>query len=78
MLVLSRRKSESIEVIFGDTVAVITICEVQAGQGGNGKVRIGIEAPPTVTVLRSELRRDRDALVAASESAQAPKPQPPP
>lgn len=47
MLVLSRRESERIRL--GDTI-VITVVRV-AGD----KVRLGIEAPPNVLVLRDEL-----------------------
>ena len=49
MLVLSRRESERIRL--GDSI-VLTIVRV-AGD----KVRLGIEAPPDVVVLREELER---------------------
>ena len=48
MLVLSRKLMERIHI--GDTV-VVTVLEVRGT-----KVRIGIEAPKEVRVLRSELR----------------------
>jgi carbon storage regulator len=48
MLVLSRKQNERIRV--GDSV-VVTIVRVSGD-----KVRIGIEAPPDVRVLRDELR----------------------
>jgi carbon storage regulator len=54
MLVLSRRKNESI--VIGDGI-VIRIAEVR----GN-RVRLAIQAPPGVVILRSELL----AVVAAS------------
>ena len=47
MLVLSRKQSERIRV--GDSV-VVTIVRVSGD-----KVRIGIEAPPHIRVLRDEL-----------------------
>jgi len=47
MLVLSRRQSERIRL--GDSI-VVTVVRV-AGD----KVRLGIEAPPEVVVLREEL-----------------------
>ena len=50
MLVLSRKKNESI-VINGNIV--ITITEIS-----NGKCRIGIEAPEDVKVMRKELVED--------------------
>jgi len=50
MLVLSRRQNERIRV--GDTV-VVTVVRVSGD-----KVRIGIEAPPHVKVLRDELPVD--------------------
>jgi carbon storage regulator len=54
MLVLSRRQSERIRL--GDSI-VVTVVRV-AGD----KVRLGIEAPPDVVVLREELEpHDRPA-----------------
>jgi carbon storage regulator len=47
MLVLSRRRNESIQI--GDDVKV-TILDVQGD-----KVRLGIEAPPHVSVHREEV-----------------------
>lgn len=48
MLVLSRKESERIRL--GDSI-VITIVRVSGD-----KVRLGIEAPPDVLVLRDELK----------------------
>ena len=48
MLVLSRKSTESIQI--GDNV-VVTVLEIR----GN-KVRIGIDAPKEIHVLRSELK----------------------
>jgi len=48
MLVLSRRQSERVRL--GDNI-VVTIVRVSGD-----KVRLGIEAPPDVLVLRDELR----------------------
>ena len=53
MLVLSRKIGEKIDI--GSDI-VITVVAVQ----GN-KVRIGIEAPEQVTILRGELTADRPA-----------------
>jgi len=47
MLVLSRKKDEQIRI--GDDI-VLTITEIRGD-----KVRIGIKAPPDVTVHRSEV-----------------------
>ena len=47
MLVLARRLDESIQI--GDNIK-ITVVELQ-----NGKVRLGIDAPPDVQIVRSEL-----------------------
>ena len=47
MLVLTRRQGESIAI--GSDV-VVTVLEIRGGQ-----VRLGIAAPPAVTVLRSEI-----------------------
>ncbi len=48
MLVLSRKESERIRL--GDSI-VVTIVRVSGD-----KVRLGIEAPPNVLVLRDELK----------------------
>lgn len=50
MLILSRKINESI-LIGKDQDIVITLVE-----SSNGRVRIGIQAPPEVPVLREELR----------------------
>ena len=55
MLVLSRKLTESIHI--GDSV-VVTVLEIR----GN-KVRLGIDAPKEVHVLRSELQ-DADVISA--------------
>lgn len=47
MLVLSRRKGES--VMLGDNI------EIQILQASGGQVRLGIRAPKDVAVLRGEL-----------------------
>jgi carbon storage regulator len=50
MLVLSRKQTERIRV--GDSI-VVTVVRVSGD-----KVRLGIEAPPDVVVLREELQRE--------------------
>ena len=60
MLVLSRKKNESI--IVDDTI-VITVVEIRGD-----KVRLGIEAPREVAIHRSEVR---DAIAAAAEAQSA-------
>ena len=52
MLVLSRKVNESIEA----EGIVVTILGIRGG-----KVRVGIQAPPHVTILRSEIV-DRDTV----------------
>lgn len=47
MLVLSRRVSETI--VIGDDIRVTVVAL------GNGKVRLGFEAPPGIEIWRSEL-----------------------
>jgi carbon storage regulator len=66
MLVLSRKKNESIVV---DDSIVITVVEIRGD-----KVRLGIEAPREVPIHRSEVR---DAIAAAAQSEQASTPNPP-
>jgi carbon storage regulator len=48
MLVLSRKQGEKLRI--GDAV-VITVVSTK-----EGRVRLGIEAPPDVSILRDELR----------------------
>ena len=60
MLVLSRKESEKIRL--GDSI-VVTIVRVSGD-----KVRIGIEAPPDVLVLREELERHAVAAPVAVEA----------
>ena len=53
MLVLSRRESERINV--GDAI-VVTVVRLD-----QGRVRLGIDAPADVLVLRAELHPEDDA-----------------
>ena len=62
MLVLSRKQNERIRV--GDS-GVVTIVRVSGD-----KVRIGIEAPANVRVLRDELDADTIGTVTLEESAE--------
>jgi carbon storage regulator len=58
MLVLSRKPGQKIHI--GDVTVTVTRCT-------NGTVRLGIEAPPWVTILRDELRSEfAEAQPAAS------------
>ncbi len=61
MLVLSRRQSEKIKL--GDSI-VVTVVRLSGD-----KVRIGIEAPADILVLRAELD---DQSLAAAPAANAP------
>ena len=64
MLVLSRKQNERIRV--GESV-VVTVVRVSGD-----KVRIGIEAPPNVRVLRDEL--DDDSLGTLEGGVELPIP----
>ena len=64
MLVLSRKSTESIHI--GDSV-VVTVLEIR----GN-KVRIGIDAPKEIHVLRSELQDVISKLPSGFVAAVAP------
>jgi carbon storage regulator len=67
MLILTRRVGDSLKI--GDEVSV-TILRVKGDQ-----VRLGIDAPDTISVLREELaeRLDREAAAAASSEDPANK-----
>ncbi|MBM4074645.1 MAG: carbon storage regulator CsrA [Planctomycetes bacterium] len=58
MLVLSRKKNESI--VIGETI-VVTVVEIRGD-----KVRLGIEAPRDVSVHRKEIA---DAIAADAEGS---------
>lgn len=60
MLVLSRKKNESIVIDGKITIEVLQV----KGKG----VRIGIKAPSDVHVLRGELQRHKDEFAAEPES----------
>jgi carbon storage regulator len=60
MLVLSRKQNERIRV--GESV-VLTVVRV-----GGDKVRLGIEAPPSMRVLRDELEDDEEEVELALTS----------
>jgi carbon storage regulator len=66
MLVLSRKQNERIRV--GDSV-VVTVVRVSGD-----KVRLGIEAPPEVRVLREELEVQSLGTVDLDEAAELPIP----
>jgi carbon storage regulator len=66
MLVLSRKQNERIRV--GDSV-VVTVVRVSGD-----KVRIGIEAPPNVRVLRDELELEMTGEVTLESSTELPIP----
>jgi carbon storage regulator len=63
MLVLSRKESERIRL--GDSI-IVTVVRV-AGD----KVRLGIEAPPNVLVLRDELQTHGQGQVTADGSGES-------
>lgn len=58
MLVLSRKKDETILIKTpgGENIKV-TIVKIEGNGGYNSRVRVGIDAPQKVTVLRSELEK---------------------
>ncbi len=66
MLILSRKASECIHL--GDDI-VLTIVAV-----GNDKVRIGVQAPPGVKILRTELEIETTAAPATDDQPQAAAP----
>ena len=61
MLVLTRKEGERIQI--GDNICITVVRIVGGG------VRLGVEAPPEVSVLRSELKEKIDG----ERNASAPK-----
>ena len=64
MLILQRKEGESL--LIGDEVEV-TVLAVEAG-----RVRLAIQAPRSVTILRSELKRAVQANREAAEEEISP------
>ena len=69
MLVLSRKVGESILISECIRVSVV--------QAANGRIRLGIEAPPEVKVLREELTRSGYHLHSSPSKNGAAKALPP-
>lgn len=65
MLVLSRKKGQSIVI---DERTVVTVLQI-----GQGRVQIGIVAPPRVSVYRQEIH-DRIKAERLLEAAEGPAP----
>ncbi|MFO0952465.1 MAG: carbon storage regulator CsrA [Isosphaeraceae bacterium] len=63
MLVLTRKLNE--RIVIGDNIRITVV-----GIRGN-HVRLGIEAPPEVTILRDELRRNDARAAEVQEHAAA-------
>ena len=63
MLVLSRKVGE--RILIGDKIAV-TVVKI-----GHGGVRIGVEAPPELAVVREELAKELERTERALASGQA-------
>ena len=60
MLVLTRKEGEKIRI--GDDIVITVV------RSGSDKARIGIEAPPEMVILRSELQRksvDKDGVLSS-------------
>jgi carbon storage regulator CsrA len=69
MLVLTRKTSE--RIVIGDSV-VITVVRVEGHSA-----RIGIEAPPAVSVVRGELLRGGGAASGGDQASGATRPEEP-
>jgi carbon storage regulator len=64
MLVLSRKIGER---VFLDDTITLTVVDIDGG-----RVRLGIEAPPTVSIKREELVKEDEAVSSPSTSDSAP------
>lgn len=56
MLVLGRKLNDRITLTRGDLIITLIVTDID-----RGKVRIGIEAPNDVVILRTELLEEEDA-----------------
>jgi carbon storage regulator len=63
VLVLSRKVGE--RILIGDKIA-ITVVKI-----GHGGVRVGVEAPPEMAVVREELAKELERTERALASGQA-------
>lgn len=71
MLVLTRKQQEAIRFVTSDGLIRVTVFEVT----GTGAVRLGIEAPASVQIVRDELATARGVQPAQPEqSGDAPLP----
>jgi carbon storage regulator len=66
MLVITRKESELIQIGDGIIVKVV--------QTGRGSIKIGIEAPPHIRVLRGEMSAELAALLGEAPLANGPRP----
>jgi carbon storage regulator len=64
VLITRRRQGESL--IIGDTIEVVVL------EVGQGRVKLGVAAPPEVSVERKEWRLVRDETKSALEAAASP------
>ena len=55
MLVLSRRKNETIEHEHDGTVIKVTVVRIDSS-----RVRLGFEAPQDVRIIRSEIKTQKE------------------
>lgn len=69
MLVLSRKTGE--RILVGDHIA-ITVVRIS-----QGTVRIGIDAPRNLSVVREEVVLQDNACISSDSSMEIPLPQPP-
>ena len=58
MLVLTRNPGESIQIGEGPDAVVVTVLQTE-----RGKMKLGITAPPSTTIVRQELLRLGQAVV---------------
>jgi carbon storage regulator len=66
MLVLTRREGQG--VILNDSVVVVVL------ESNNGRVRLGLEAPDEVRILRTEARGTLPARRDDSQPSEEPSP----
>lgn len=62
MLVLTRKRGQ--QIVIGDDITVTVL------QSTNGRVRLGISAPPEVAILREELLPSAESCPATPELAE--------
>lgn len=72
MLVLTRKQSESIVLIQnGRHIGEIQVNWIGSGQNGQGKIKVGLDMPEDIIILRKEIWEEMKNKAAAQVPAES-------